>query len=96
MKISATGRDLAGALALTSSLADSKAAVAETVVAEMRKGATLHLTYRPATKQWALSSGMRVADFVARLVISRADVVGVGDALFEDAFAQTWRLIESR
>jgi hypothetical protein len=60
------------------------------VIAAMRQGAALHLTFCPA-RQWVLSTGVRVADEVARFVITRPDVAGVGDALFAEAPAQTWR-----
>jgi len=38
---------------------------------------------------------MPVSDEVARAVISRGDVVGVGDSLFDRGLSQTWRFIEN-
>jgi hypothetical protein len=64
------------------------------VIAAMKRGATLHRTHRPNSTHWALSSGMSVSDEVARAVISRGDVAGVGDSLFDRELSQTWRWVE--
>lgn len=61
------------------------------VIAAMRGGATLHRTHRPNSTRWALSNGMQVSDEVARAVIVRGDVTGVGDGLFGSELSQTYR-----
>ena len=66
----------------------------ERVVAAMRRGATLHRTHRPNSTRWALSSGLPVSDEIARAVIARCDVAGVGDSLFDRELSQTWRWVE--
>ena len=66
----------------------------ERVIAAMRRGATLHRTHRPNSTRWSLSTGMPVSDEVARAVITRGDVVGVGDSLFGCELSQTCRFIE--
>jgi hypothetical protein len=68
---------------------------AERVIAAMRRGASLHRTHRPNSTRWALNTGMPVSDEVARAVISRGDVVGVGDSLFDRGLSQTWRFTEN-
>jgi|SRR5215831_2174552 len=67
----------------------------ENVIATMRRGATLHRTHRPNSTRWALSNGMSVSDEIARAVISRGDVAGVGDSLFGRDLSQTWRYIDN-
>jgi hypothetical protein len=67
---------------------------ASSVVAAMRRGATLHMRYEWYGAVWWLSSGARVDEEVARIVTQDANVADVGDALFHDAVAQTWRWIE--
>jgi hypothetical protein len=69
---------------------------AERVLAAMRRGAALHCTHRPNSTRWALSNGMPVSDEVARAVITRGDVAGVGDSLFDRGLSQTWRYVETR
>ena len=59
--------------------------------AVMRGGAALHLTYRSGGPQWALSTGEAVSNVVARALIAHPNIVGVGDALFAEELAQTWR-----
>jgi hypothetical protein len=56
----------------------------------MAKGSTLHLTYTKGGGRWALSNGKTIASEVARAVVNDLRIVGVGDALFDDA-SQTWR-----
>jgi len=62
------------------------------VLAAMRGGAALHLTFRPSP-QWALTTGTTVSDAAAKLIMARPGIVGVGDSLFGDQFAQTWRWV---
>ena len=64
---------------------------AELVLTALRRGAALHLQYAKSGPQWTLSSGHRVDDDVARMVVASSSVVGVGDALFNGAASQTFR-----
>jgi hypothetical protein len=57
----------------------------------MRRGAALHLTYERGVRVWFLSSGSKVTDDIAQLVIMHADIVGVGDSLFRNTPNQTYR-----
>ena len=68
--------------------------VAHTIAA-MRRGATLHLTHRPNLTSWQLSNDTAVSNEVARAVIVRGDVTGVGDSLFGRALSQTFRYVEA-
>jgi hypothetical protein len=83
-KISATARRL-----------DRLNLKAATVLAAMQRGEALLLEYRSRGPVWCLSGGRDVPDEVAQVVIKSANVVGVGDALFNDIPAQTWRWVES-
>jgi hypothetical protein len=67
------------------------------VVRDMRRrGLSLHLSHARPHRVWTLSDGCPVPDVVARVVISDASVVGVGDALFPDrALSQTFRVREA-
>jgi hypothetical protein len=62
----------------------------EQVLNEMRRGAALHLSYSPR-EHWVLSTGAFVTDHVARAVIARPDIHGVGDALLAGELSQTYR-----
>jgi hypothetical protein len=64
---------------------------AELVLAEMRAGAALHLQHTKQGPCWTLSNGTPVPDSIAELVTASSSVVGVGDALFRDCRAQTYR-----
>ena len=57
----------------------------------MRKGATLHLHYQNGRPVWQLSSGRVVTSGAAQAVIASNAVVSVGDSLFPNHPAQTWR-----
>jgi hypothetical protein len=61
------------------------------VLAEMRRGSALHLSFTRSGPQWMLSNGGEVPDSIAKLVVARSSVVGVGDALFDGYPAQTFR-----
>ena len=61
------------------------------VLTALRRGAALHFQYAKTGPQWTLSSGHRVDDDVARMVVASSSVVGVGDALFDGAASQTFR-----
>ena len=66
----------------------------EQVVAELRRGATLQLSFSPRP-HWRLSSGPFVPADVATTVINLPCVVGVGDTLFGDAgLSQTFRYLD--
>jgi hypothetical protein len=60
----------------------------------LRRGATLHLTYARPHPIWELSSGGRISQAAAKVLIQNPNVIGVGDALFKDLPAQTWRWSE--
>ena len=62
------------------------------VIELMRAGAVLHCSYSPLA--WELGpSGWPVDEAVAAKVIARADIAGVGDALFSTELSQTFRYI---
>ena len=64
---------------------------AKLVLNEMRAGAALHMQHTKQGPVWTLSNGRPVPDSIAKLVVTSASVVGVGDSLFEDVASQTWR-----
>ncbi len=64
------------------------------VLTSLRRGGALHcrrdLFGLPLT--WFLSDGRGpISDQAARVIIARGDIVCVGDTLFEDGLAQTYR-----
>jgi len=64
---------------------------ADFVLTAMQRGAVLHLQFTQHGPHWTLTGGGRVADDVAQLVIASASVASVGDALFGECLAQSWR-----
>jgi hypothetical protein len=66
-----------------------------TVLTVMRRGEALILEYRWHGRVWCLSGGRHITDEIAQVVIQSTNVSGVGDALFNDAPAQTWRWVEN-
>lgn len=64
---------------------------AKQILDEMRNGAVLHLQHAKSGPRWVLSTGRQVTDDIAKLVVASASVVGVGDALFGECQAQTYR-----
>jgi hypothetical protein len=70
---------------------DERIEKADQVIREMRAGAVLHLQHAKSGPRWALSNGRQVTDDIAKLVVASASVVGVGDALFGECQAQTFR-----
>jgi hypothetical protein len=76
--------------------ADRKRAGVAHFLAEMKRGASLHLKYANGGRAlWSLSNGQFVPADVAALLINDASVVSVGDALFPDTMpSQTWRIIQ--
>jgi hypothetical protein len=59
----------------------------------MRAGTKLYLTYEKAGPRWMLSIGGEVDPETAKLIMQCNEVVGVGDTLFADCPAQTFRFI---
>jgi hypothetical protein len=68
--------------------------IANNVLAALRRGQTLHLEYCRTGRRWVLSSGQKVGDDVALIVIRRSGVIGDNDVLFPQAKPQTWRSTE--
>jgi hypothetical protein len=66
----------------------------ERVLNEMRRGAALHLSFSPR-EHWVLSSGVFVTDNIARAIIARPDVHGVGDTLLAGGLSQTFHFAET-
>jgi hypothetical protein len=73
---------------------DRRRGAAGLIVTAMQRGARLHLQYACGRALWRLSGGSFVPTDVAAVVISHPCVVSVGDALFPDTPAQTWRFVE--
>jgi len=72
---------------------DRRRHAADWVDIAMRNGGlALHLSYGPSGASWRLSNGKSVSPEIAKIVIADPDVVSVGDALFRDTPAQTFRL----
>jgi|RhiMetStandDraft_8_1073273.scaffolds.fasta_scaffold47261_1 hypothetical protein len=71
-------------------------AAVTTVLAAMRAGQALHCEFGQSGPRWRMSNGRFVRSEVARLVIASPDVAGVGDSLFADTLAQTFRYVEPR
>jgi hypothetical protein len=63
---------------------------AENALAELRRGASLHLSYSPR-QHWRLSSGVFVTIEAAQIIIASPCVAAVGDCLFDQSLSQTWR-----
>jgi hypothetical protein len=64
----------------------------ELVVAEMRRGAALHLWFSRQGPVWQLSTGEILSNRIAQIVTDRHDIVGVDCGLpFIGGLAQTWR-----
>jgi hypothetical protein len=66
---------------------------ADEVLAQMRRGATLHVQFGRDGQRWRLSTGERVAADVVELVRADNRVVGAGDCLF-GMTSQTFRFGE--
>jgi hypothetical protein len=62
----------------------------------MRQGAALHCSFENKGLAWWLSDGARVPGEVARLVVISADITSVGDSLFKNTVAQTYRFNRSK
>jgi hypothetical protein len=72
---------------------DRRRRSAARVIAEMSRGASLHLTFTPHGSNFLLSNGIRVTPEVALLVVNDVRVVGVNAGLFPHT-PQTWRYCE--
>src|SRR5262245_35602067 len=72
-------------------LLETRMKSARIVLELMRAGAALHLQFTRSGPIWTLTTGQRVADDVAKLVISSSSVVDCGDALFRGTAAQTFQ-----
>lgn len=59
-----------------------------------RRGVTLHLDQSGTRPVWWLSTGERVDEQVAALLVGRPSIVGVGDALIAGVPSQTYRYAE--
>jgi hypothetical protein len=70
---------------------DRRRAGVNKLLAAIRRGASLHLSYQNGQPLWQLSTGEFVPSDVAEIVIKAPDVVSVGDALLPNHPAQTWR-----
>jgi hypothetical protein len=66
------------------------------VLGAMRDGNALHLQFKRGGEGWRLSDGREVHASTARLVINHPKVVRVGDVLFTDCLAQTFRYASRR
>lgn len=74
---------------------DQRRLSAEKIVAIMRKeGQALLCSFERSGPVWWLADGRAVSPEIAKLVIVDADVGSVGDALFQDMPAQTFRFVE--
>jgi hypothetical protein len=67
----------------------------EFVVKAMRGGNALHLYYALSSPVWVLTDGTRVDTVIAEAVIKHPGIVSVGDALFAQVHAQTYRFVET-
>jgi hypothetical protein len=74
---------------------DRRGRSGEMVLKAMRGGNALHLYYALGSPVWVLTDGTRVDTATAEAVIKHPDVVSVGGALFAQAHAQTYRLVET-
>jgi hypothetical protein len=73
---------------------DRRRAGVNNLLAAIRRGASLHLSYQNGRPTWQLSTGEAVPVDVAEIVIKAPGVVSVGDALFPNHPAQTWRFAQ--
>ena len=59
----------------------------------MMRGALLYLYYERGRPLWRLSTGIFVADDVARAVTAQPDIADGGDSLFRNMPGQSWRYV---
>jgi hypothetical protein len=72
---------------------DRQRAGAGKVLARLRQGASLRLSFERGASCWRLSDGTPVSEDVAKIVIADHRVVAAGDALFRNLLCQTYRFI---
>jgi hypothetical protein len=70
---------------------DRRITKVELVLQAMQNGCSLHLQHTKQGPCWTLSNGKPVPDSIAALVVTSASIVGVGDALYDEALSQTYR-----
>jgi hypothetical protein len=70
---------------------ERRIASANSALAAMRQGESLHLQYRAGSPLWSLSGGRSVSANIAENLIEHAFVAPVDDALFADMPGQSWR-----
>ena len=75
---------------------DLRHRAADVALEDMRRGASLNLTYGQGREWWTLSNGQFVAAGVAAILIARPDIEVVSDTLIPNARAQTWHFIEPK
>lgn len=66
------------------------------VIEAMRRGNALHLQFNRGGENWRLSDGREIHATTAHIVINHKKIVGVGDVLFTDCLAQTFRYVNGR
>jgi hypothetical protein len=67
----------------------------ERLIRDMRwRGLSLLLSYERAGPRWSLSNGKLIPAQIARAAITRPEIQGVGDSLFSNGPAQTYRYVE--
>ena len=74
---------------------DRRRRSAALIIARMREGEALHCSLENDGPAWWLSDGARVPDEVAELVVANVNISSVGDALFKNTTAQTYRFTSS-
>jgi hypothetical protein len=79
-----------GSLARKYRSLDRRKREVEGALAELRRGASLHLSFSPR-RHWRMSSGVFITDEVARVLITMPAVVAISDCLFDQSLSQTWR-----
>jgi hypothetical protein len=72
---------------------ERRLARANTTLAAMCRGESLHLQYQAGRPLWRLSGGRSVSVEIAEILTNHASVAPVGDALFNGMPGQTWRFV---
>jgi hypothetical protein len=70
---------------------DKRTNKAVSVLAAMKAGASLYLTYTAQGPIWSLSAGRPITNDVAELVTSSSSVVDCGGSLFDGLPGQVWK-----
>ena len=75
---------------------DAQRKYVERLVERMkRENLSLHLCLQPDGSHWRLSNGRVVQDATARRLVQQHEVIGCGDALFDGALSQVYRVATS-